>query len=45
MTLRFTRLREWVEQLPEFEPEPEQRVNERILEAIQAAWIELRQEG
>ena len=40
MTVRFTELRAMVESLPEFEPEPGHVVNESILEAIQAAWIE-----
>lgn len=44
MTCRFTELREMVESLPNFEAEPGQRVNEQILEAIQAAWIEERSE-
>jgi FeS assembly protein IscX len=39
-TVRFDRLREMVEELEDFEPEPGQTVNEQILEAIQAAWIE-----
>ena len=38
--VRFTELRELVEKLDCFEPEPGQSVNEQILEAIQAAWIE-----
>jgi len=38
--VRFDRLREMVEELEEFEPEDDQTVNEQILEAIQAAWIE-----
>ncbi len=40
VNVRFTQLRDLVEALPEFEPSPEHRVNEQILEAIQAAWIE-----
>lgn len=39
-SVRFDRLREMVEDLEDFEPEPGQMVNEQILEAIQAAWIE-----
>jgi len=39
-TVRFDRLREMVEELDEFEAEEGQTVNEQILEAIQAAWIE-----
>jgi FeS assembly protein IscX len=44
LTLRFTDLRKMVEELPNFEPRPDQHVNERILEAIQAEWMTLRQE-
>jgi len=36
--LRFTDLHAWVLALPEFADDPE-RSNEKILEAIQAAWI------
>lgn len=36
--VNFVDLRNWVMQLPEFEGEPE-RCGEKILEAIQAAWI------
>ncbi|MGL5784104.1 MAG: Fe-S cluster assembly protein IscX [Alphaproteobacteria bacterium] len=36
--LRFTDLWRWVQQLPDFSDDPA-RSNERILEAIQAAWI------
>ena len=43
-TIRFDRLRELVEQLDGFEPEPGQNVNEQILEAVQAEWIELKDE-
>ena len=39
--LRFTDLHRWVTELPEFADDPE-RSNEKILEAIQAAWIEER---
>lgn len=38
-TVRFTQLREWVMALPEFDDAP-QRCGERILEAIQQAWID-----
>ncbi|MGL4427078.1 MAG: Fe-S cluster assembly protein IscX [Alphaproteobacteria bacterium] len=38
MSLRFTDLWGWVQQLPDFSDDPA-RSNERILEAIQAAWI------
>lgn len=37
-TIRFTQLREWVLKLPEFDDDPN-RCNEKILEAIQQAWI------
>ena len=38
-TLRFTDLHRWVTELPEFDDEPS-RSGEKILEAIQMAWIE-----
>jgi FeS assembly protein IscX len=38
MRLRFTDLWEWVQQLPDFSDAPT-RSNERILEAIQEAWM------
>ncbi|MBL8520529.1 MAG: Fe-S cluster assembly protein IscX [Betaproteobacteria bacterium] len=38
-TLRFTDLREWVMALPEFDDDPA-HCGEKILEAIQMAWIE-----
>ena len=41
VTLRFTDLHRWVMELPDFEDDPK-RSNEKILEAIQAAWIEER---
>ena len=44
MSLRFTQLRDMVEKLDNFEPEPGQACNEAILEAIQGSWIELWQE-
>lgn len=37
--VNFVELRSWVMALPEFSDEP-QRCGEKILEAIQAAWIE-----
>jgi FeS assembly protein IscX len=37
--LRFTQLREWVMALPGFDDDPA-RSGEKILEAIQAAWID-----
>jgi FeS assembly protein IscX len=41
--LRFTSLHNWVMELDEFDDISEQ-CNEKILEAIQAEWIELREE-
>lgn len=41
VNLRFTDLHRWVLELPAFEDDPN-RSNEKILEAIQAAWIEER---
>jgi len=41
LNLRFTDLHRWVMELPGFEDDPK-RSNEKILEAIQAAWIEER---
>ncbi|MDO5638746.1 MAG: Fe-S cluster assembly protein IscX [Neisseria sp.] len=38
-TIRFTQLRELVMALPDFDDDPA-RSGERILEAIQQAWIE-----
>jgi len=38
-TIRFTDLREWVLALTEFDDEPD-RSGEKILEAIQMAWID-----
>ena len=38
VNLRFTDLHRWVLELPDFEDEPG-RSNEKILEAIQAAWM------
>ncbi|AKX45924.1 hypothetical protein AKN87_11735 [Thiopseudomonas alkaliphila] len=37
--INFVKLRQLVLELPEFEDDPE-RSGERVLEAIQAAWIE-----
>jgi FeS assembly protein IscX len=39
VNLRFTDLWKWVQELPEFADDP-QKSNEKILEAIQAAWLE-----
>ena len=41
LTVRFTDLKQWVEELPEFDDDPT-RCGERILEAIQMAWIDER---
>ncbi|HTJ94317.1 MAG TPA: Fe-S cluster assembly protein IscX [Pararobbsia sp.] len=37
--VRFTDLHRWITELPEFDDAAD-RSNEKILEAIQAAWIE-----
>ena len=37
--MNFLKLRNWVVELPEFDDDP-QRGGEKVLEAIQAAWIE-----
>ena len=37
--LRFTDLWKWVQALPDFADDPK-KSNEKILEAIQAAWLE-----
>ncbi|GAB2522721.1 Fe-S cluster assembly protein IscX [Microbulbifer agarilyticus] len=39
LTVNFVDLRKWVMDLPGFDDDPE-RCGEKILEAIQAAWIE-----
>ena len=41
LSVRFTDLHKWVTALPGFEDPPE-RSNEKILEAIQMAWLEER---
>ena len=41
VNLRFTDLWKWVQQLPEFGDDPN-KSNEKILEAIQMAWIDER---
>jgi FeS assembly protein IscX len=38
-TIRFTDLHKWVMELPGFDDDPN-RSGEKILEAIQAAWID-----
>lgn len=42
VNLRFTDLHTWVTQLENFNDDP-QKSNEKILEAIQMAWIEERE--
>ena len=37
--IRFTDMHQWITELDEFDDDPE-RSNEKILEAIQMAWIE-----
>ena len=39
LSVRFTDLREWVMALPDFDDDPE-RCGEKILEAIQMAWLD-----
>mgnify|MGYP000222536255 CR=1 FL=1 len=39
LTVRFTDLHRWITELPGFVGEPKQS-NEKILEAIQMAWID-----
>ena len=39
VNLRFTELWKWVQDLPGFDDDPN-RSNEKILEAIQMAWID-----
>ena len=39
LSIRFTDLRAWVVNLPNFDDDPN-KCNERIREAIQMAWIE-----
>ncbi|MFO1085883.1 MAG: Fe-S cluster assembly protein IscX [Reyranellaceae bacterium] len=41
VNLRFTDLHRWIMELPDFADDPN-RSNEKILEAIQSAWIEER---
>lgn len=42
INLRFTDLHSWITSLEDFQDDPEAS-NEKILEAIQAAWIEERE--
>ena len=44
LTVKFTDLRVFVEALEGFAAEPGQSVNEQLLEAIQQAWIDERQD-
>ena len=39
LSIRFTDLRTWIVALPNFDDDPN-KCNEKILEAIQMAWIE-----
>ncbi len=39
LTINFVDLRNWVLELPDFDDDPD-RCGEKILEGIQAAWIE-----
>jgi FeS assembly protein IscX len=41
LSVRFTDLHKWVTELPDFEGDPK-KSNEKILEAIQMAWLEER---
>ena len=41
LTVRFTDLHRWVTEIEDFDDDPA-RSNEKILEAIQAAWIDER---
>lgn len=41
VNLRFTDLWQWVQELPDFEDDPK-KSNEKVLEAIQMAWLDER---
>jgi len=41
VNLRFTDLHRWICELPDFEDDPD-KSNEKVLEAIQMAWIDER---
>jgi FeS assembly protein IscX len=41
VNLRFTDLWKWVQELPDFGDDP-QKSNEKVLEAIQMAWLDER---
>lgn len=45
LTVKFTDLRTFVEGLEGFKAEPGQSVNEQLLEAIQQAWIEEKEDA
>ncbi|CAN5690138.1 Fe-S cluster assembly protein IscX [soil metagenome] len=45
LALRFTQLRGMIEKLEGFAPDPEHPVNEKILETIQGAWLEEREDS
>ncbi len=38
LTVRFTDMFQWVQEIPEFSDDPD-RCGERVLEAIQMAWL------
>ena len=38
LTVRFTDLRTWILEIPEFDDDPD-RCGEKVLEAIQMAWL------
>lgn len=38
LTIRFTDLLQWVQEIPEFDDDPD-RCGEKVLEAIQMAWL------
>jgi FeS assembly protein IscX len=42
LALRFTDLKKWVVNLPDFNDDPA-RSNEKLLEAIQAEWLTMRE--
>jgi FeS assembly protein IscX len=42
LSVRFTDLHQWVRELPGFSDDP-QKSNEKILEAIQMAWLDERE--
>lgn len=45
LSIKFVELRDLVKALPGFEEQPGHPVNERILEAIQMAWLEERDDA